>query len=171
MKIERAGRGIHVQCCYVKSKGKVEVRGVDISDVTFERISIRNAASAALVVAGYPSSRARLENIRFDHIDAEFFASCFVAGNGTTRAQGVEFTDCAFRVVRAPCKVPSDSEAGMLSCDRSGAFRIQQADGVAFRRCSLAWDADAESELTKAFTLYDAPPPNVDSESSMNDRK
>ena len=172
MKIERAGRGIHVQCCYVKSKGKVEVRGVDISDVTFERISIRNAASAALVVAGYPSSRARLENIRFDHIDAEFFAPCFVAGNGTTRAQGVEFTNCAFKVVRTPGKVPpSDSEAGMLACDRNGAFRIQQSDGVVFRRCSLKWDDDANPELNKAFTLYDAPSPDVDEASSMNDRK
>ncbi|MBQ3289901.1 MAG: tannase/feruloyl esterase family alpha/beta hydrolase [Kiritimatiellae bacterium] len=171
MKIERAGRGIHVQCCYVKSKGKVEVRGVDISDVTFERISIRNAASAVLVVAGYPSSRAKLENIRFSGIDAEFFAPCFVAGNGITRARGVEFSDCAFRVVRAPGKVPSDSEAGMLACDRNGAFRIQQADDVAFRRCSLAWDADADPELTRAFAVHDAPQPLVDAGSSMNDRK
>ena len=171
MKIERAGRGIHVQCCYVKSKGKVEVRGVDISDVTFERISIRNAASAVLVVAGYPSSRAKLDNIRFDHIDAEFFAPCFVAGNGITRARGVEFSDCAFRVVRAPGKVPSDNEAGMLDCDRNGAFRIQQADDVAFRRCSLAWAADADPELTRAFALHDAPSLLVDAESSMNDRK
>ena len=172
MKIERAGRGIHVQCCYVKTKGKVEVRGVDISDVTFERIKVRNAASAILVVAGYPGSRAMLENIRFRNVDAESFASCFVAGNGTTRAQNVEFSDCAFRVVRTPGKVPpSDSEAGLLSCDRNGAFRIQQADGVAFRRCSLKWDADANPELNRAFALHDASSPDVDAESSMNDRK
>ena len=172
MKIERAGRGIHVQCCYVKTKGKVEVRGVDISDVTFERIKVRNAASAILVVAGYPGSRAMLENIRFRNVDAESFASCFVAGNGTTRAQNVEFSDCAFRVVRTPGKVPpSDSEAGLLSCDRNGAFRIQQADGVAFRRCSLKWDVDANPELNRAFALHDASSPDVDAESSMNDRK
>ena len=171
MTIERAGRGIHVQCCYVKKKGKVEVRGVDISDVTFERISIRNAASAVLVVAGYPGSRAKLEGIRFDHIDAECFAPCFVAGNGTTRVHDVSFSDCAFRVVRTPGKTPpSDNEAGALDCDRSGAFRIQQADGVVFRRCSLKWDADANPELNKAFTLHDAAPPEVDAASSMKDR-
>ena len=170
MTIERAGRGIHVQCCYVKKKGKVEVRGVDISDVTFERISVRNAASAVLVVAGYPGSRAKLENIRFDHIDAECFAPCFVAGNGTTRVHDVSFSDCAFKVVRAPGKFPSDNEAGTLDCDRNGAFRIQQADGVAFRRCSLAWDAEAAPELTKAFALHDAAPIEIDAVSSMKDR-
>ena len=55
--------------------------------------------------------------------------------------------------------------------DRSGAFRIQQADGVVFRRCSLKWDVDANPELNKAFTLYDASSPDVDAASSMNDRK
>ena len=171
MTIERAGRGLHVQCCYVKKKkNKVNVKGVDISNVTFERIKVRNAAEAVLVGAGYPGSRAKLANIRFDRIDAEFFAPCIVAGNGATRARDVSFSDCTFRVVRAPGEVPEDNESGRLVCDRNGAFRIQQADGVSFRGCTLAWAADVASELNRAFALHDAAPPMVDERSSMPDR-
>ena len=170
MTIERAGRGLHVQCCYVKTKGNVAVKGVDISDVTFERIKIRDVADAVLVGAGYPGSKAKLENIRFNRIDAEFFAPCIVAGNGDTRAQDVSFTDCSFRVVRAPGEIPDDNESGLLACGRNGAFRIQQADNVSFRGCTLAWAEDVSPELNRAFALYDAPPPSVDRRSAMNDR-
>ena len=170
MTIERAGRGLHVQCCYVKAKSNMTVKGVDISDVTFERIKIRDVADAVLVGAGYPGSKAKLENIRFDRIDAEFFAPCIVAGNGDTRARNVSFTDCSFRVVRAPGEVPDDNESGLLTCDRNGAFRIQQADNVSFRGCTLTWAEDVSPELNRAFALYDAQPPLVDGRSVLTDR-
>lgn len=85
------------------------------------------------------------------------------------------YAECAsprLRPRRTTCvrSARSDSEAGALDCDRNGAFRIQQADGVVFRRCSLQWDAEANPELNKAFTLHDASSPDVDAASSMNDR-
>ena len=171
MVIECAGRGLHVQCCYVRAKGKAEVKGVDISDVTFERIKVRNAAEAVLVGAGYPGSRAKLEGIRFDHIDAESFAPSIIAGNGATRARDVGFSNCSFRIVRAPGKIPDDSESGVLVCDRNGAFRIQQADNISFRGCTLIWSDDVAAELNRAFALHDAAMPSVDGRSFLNDRQ
>ena len=170
MMIESAGRGLHVQCCYVRTKGNETVKGVDISDVTFERIKVRNAAEAVLVGAGYPGSRAKLEGIRFDHVDAEAFAPSIIAGNGATRARDIRFSDCSFRVVRAPGKIPDDSESGVLVCGRNGAFRIQQADDISFRGCALIWSADVAAELDRAFALHDAAMPSVDERSSLSDR-
>ena len=56
------------------------------------------------------------------------------------------------------------------ACDRNGAFRIQQADNVSFRGCTLTWAEDVSPELNWAFALYDAQPPLVDGRFVLNDR-
>ena len=72
-----------------------------------------------------------------------------VAGDGETRVHGVSFANCTFRPVRSREGQVVDREAGKLSGDNDGAIRIEQADGVSFRACTLRWDGncggDAES--------------------------
>ena len=166
MKIEHAGRGLHVQCCY----GKKPRKGVDISDVKFERITIRNTAQAILVGAGSPESKAKLGDIGFDRIDAESEMPITVAGGGETRMHGVSFANCTFRPVGSREGQAEDREAGKLSGDNAGAIHIEKADGVFFRACTLQWDGNADPYLTRAFSVCDAEPPSVDRHSHMPDR-
>ena len=70
MKIEHAGRGLHLQCVY----GKPGPKGVDISDISFERVSIRDAAEAIHVGVGSETGAATLADIRFSHVSAEGLA-------------------------------------------------------------------------------------------------
>ena len=167
MRIEHSGRGLHVQCCY----GKKPRKGVDISGVKFERITIRDTAQAILVGAGSPHSKAKLGNISFDRIDAESEMPIAVAGGGETRVHGVSFANCTFRPVRSREGQVVDSEAGKLSGGDDGAIRIEQADGVSFRACTLRWDGNADAHVTRAFSLHDAQPPSVDASSNLPDRR
>ena len=166
MKIEHAGRGLHVQCCY----GKNPRKGVDISGVTFERITIRDVAQAILVGAGSPHSKATLGNICFDGIDAESEMPIAVAGGGETRARAVSFANCTFRPVRSRQGPVEDLEAGKLSADNVGAIRIEKADGVSFHASTLRWDGNADPHITRAFSLHDAEAPFVDGASRMEER-
>ena len=161
MKILGAGRGLHVQCCYGRPKkdGKV---GVDISNVKFERISIKDVCEAVCVAAGAPVSTATLRDIFFKDVTAEAISSTVVAGNGTTRPENVVFENCAFRIAAAPAAPVMDSECGVLNGHANGAFRIEKAGYVSFRNCSLAWDAGVAPGFNRAFSLHDAPPPEID---------
>ena len=163
MKILGAGRGLHVQCCYGRPKkdGKV---GVDISDVTFERISIKDVCEAVCVTAGAPVSTAILRNISFKDVTAEAFSSTIVAGNGSTRPTDIVFDNCSFRVTASPDALVEDRERGMLSGSPNGAFRIERAGRVTFRRCSLAWEPGVDPGFNRAFSLHDAPPPEIDTQ-------
>ena len=167
MKIEHSGRGLHVQCCY----GNKPRRGVDISDVAFSRISIRDTAQAILVGAGSATSQAALHDIRFAGVDAESILPFAVEGGGSTRAKGVSFVNCSFRIVGAVHGVEETCRADEPAGFRSGAFRIASAEGVSFRNCRLSWDDAAAAHLTRAFSLHDAPPPDVDGQSSFPDRR
>ena len=170
MTIHSAGRGLHVQCCYGRPTNAVTRVGVNISDVTFERITVRDVCEPVCVVAGAPASTALLRDIRFRDVRAESFSSVVVAGNGGTRPEGVSFTDCSFRIVRPPCASEEDRESGKLVGPRNGAIRIERAGVVTFRNCSLAWAEDEGIELSRAFSLYDTPPPDVDAASKLQDR-
>jgi polygalacturonase len=167
MKIEHAGRGLHVQCCY----GKKPKKGVDILDVMFERISIKDTAQAIFVGASSPDSKATLRDIRFDGVDAEGEMPIVVAGGGETRVRGVSFANCTFRPVRSRGGPVEDREAGKLSSGNNGAIRIERADSVVFRACTLRWDGGADANITHAFSVYEAEPPSVDGLSRMPDRK
>ncbi len=166
MTILGAGRGLHVQCCYGKS-GK---KGVDISGVTFSRVSIANVAGAVLVGAGAPYSRASLSGITFRDVKAESYLPTIVSGAGETRPEGVRFENCRFRMVRAPGRLTEDREAGKLSDSGSGAFRLERAGVVTFRNCALEWADDVDPSLSRAFSLHDAPAPAVDGASAIRDR-
>lgn len=166
MKIEHAGRGLHVQCCY----GSKPRKGVDISGVKFERITIRDAAQAILVGAGSQHSQATLGDISFDRVDAESEMPFTVAGGGKTRVHGVSFANCTFRPVRSRDGQVVDREAGKLSGVSSGAIRIEKADGVSFKSCKLLWDGNADACITNAFSLHEAGSPSADASSDMPDR-
>ena len=166
MRIEHSGRGLHVQCCY----GRQPKKGVDISDVRFERVTIRDTAQAILVGAGSPLSKAKLGDIGFDGVDAEGELPFTVAGDGETRVHGVSFANCTFRPVRSREGQVADREAGKLSGDGAGAIRVERADGVSFRTCTLRWDGGADPVVTRACSLHDAAAPSIDAASSLRDR-
>ena len=163
MKILGAGRGLHVQCCYGRPKkdGKV---GVDISDVTFERISIKDVCEAVCVAAGAPVSTATLCDIFFKDVTAESFSGTVVAGNGTTRPENVVFENCGFRIAASSDAPVKDSECGVLDGCAIGAFRIEKTGRVSFRNCSLTWDDGVAPGFKRAFSLHDAPAPEIDAQ-------
>ena len=163
MKILGAGRGLHVQCCYGRPKkdGKV---GVDISDVTFERISIKDVCEAVCVAAGAPVSTANLCDIFFKDVTAESLSGTVVAGNGTTRPENVVFENCGFRIAASSDAPVKDSECGVLDGCAIGAFRIEKAGRVSFRNCSLTWDDGVAPGFNRAFSLHDAPAPEIDAQ-------
>ena len=99
MRIESSGRGLHVQCCYGKPKEGKKV-GVDISDVTFENITIRDTAEAVCVTAGSPTSTAKLKDIRFVNVTAESFMSPVICADGETTTENVTFDRCRFSMFK-----------------------------------------------------------------------
>ena len=98
MTIHGSGRGLHVQCCYGSPKAGAKV-GVDISDVTFENITIRDTAEAVCVVAGAKTSTATLKDIRFRNVDAESYSSPVISAAGETFPENISFDGCRFRIV------------------------------------------------------------------------
>ena len=158
MKIEHAGRGLHLQCVY----GKPGPKGVDISDISFERVSIRNAAEAIHVGVGSDISAATLANIRFSHVSAEALAPSVVCGGRVTRVKGVTFADCSFNVARPASKAePHDTEDKALRSDGRGVFRVQSADDVSFANCTFHLNGAPVTDPRHIFSLHDAAPPQL----------
>ena len=156
MKIEHAGRGLHLQCFYGKPRGK----GVDISDISFERVSIRDTAEAIHVGVGSETGAATLADIRFSHVSAEGLAPSVVCGGRDTRVKGVSFADCSFNVVQPASKeAPHDAEDKALRSDGIGVFRIQSADDVTFANCTFQLNGTPMSDPARIFSLHDAAPP------------
>ena len=158
MKIEHAGRGLHLQCVY----GKPGPKGVDISDISFERVSIRGAAEAIHVGVGSDISAATLANIRFSHVSAEGLAPSVVCGGRDTRVKGVSFADCSFNVVRTASKgAPHTAADNALGCDGIGVFRIQSADDISFANCTFQLNGTPVTDSARIFSLHNAAPPLV----------
>ena len=159
-----------MQCCYGRPK-KGDKVGVDISNVIFERVSIAGVCEAICVAAGAPVSTATMKDIVFRDVTAEAFASTIIAGNGTTRPDGIVFENCAFRLsASAEALLFEDREFGVLSGDPNGAFRVEKTGRVSFRNCSLAWDPGVPKGFNRAFSLFDAPPPEICRRSVLKDR-
>ena len=169
VEIKGAGRGLHVQCCYSSKPGEGRI-GVDISNVAFKRVKIRDAFQPVCVVAGSGFSNAHLRNISFEDIDAESYSSAIVAGNGKTRADNVSFGRCAFRIVRHGNPFAPDRETGTLLGSADGAFRIERTDGISFENCSLRWNGDVVPSFGSAFSLFDTTGLRVDGASSFVNR-
>lgn len=166
MDIRHAGTGLHVQCCY-SGTGK----GVDIEDVTFERIRIREAGKAVSVMAGSGKPSARLANILFRKVDAETYVACEVRGAGSTRPRNVVFEDCVFMPVpHIPTRAPNHGMNILGKC--SGAvFDVIRADEVAFKCSWLVWDASTPAVFDRAFNLEDSAMPKMDKESRIHNRR
>ena len=101
MRIESSGRALHVQCCYGTPKAGAKV-GVDISDITFENITICDTAEAVCVMAGAPTSTAKLRDIRFVNVDARSFMSPVICADGKTLPENVTFYGCRFTQIKPP---------------------------------------------------------------------
>ena len=158
MKIEHAGRGLHLQCVY----GKPGPKGVDISDISFERVAIRDAVEAIHVGVGSDISAATLANIRFSHVSAEALAPSVVCGGRVTRAKGVSFADCSFNVVRpASQDAPHDAADKALRSDGLGVFRVQSADDVSFANCTFLLNGAPVTDPRHIFSTQDAALPTL----------
>lgn len=143
MKILESGRGIHVQCCYGRPKAGDKV-GVDISDVVFERIDIRNTAEPVCVMAGSPVSTAHLKDIEFREITAESAMAPSVTGAGKTRPCNISFRDCSFLVGTSIPGARADDKIDLYRGGGRGAFLIKDADRVSFRNTVLKLDQMAK---------------------------
>ena len=101
MTIESAGGGLQVQCCYGSPKAGDKV-GVDISDIVFENIVMRDTAKSLSVVAGAETSTAELKDVHFRNVAAESFFSPEISGGGKTQPKNVTFEGCTFNLVAPP---------------------------------------------------------------------
>lgn len=97
-----AGRGIAVQCCYSK-KGQ---KGVDISNVRFEDVTVRDASIGVLVTGGYGTPSAKLENIVFSRLDVEAHQPIEISAAGKTVPERIVFDDFRYSVKDLP-KMPA----------------------------------------------------------------
>lgn len=155
MDIQHAGKGLHVQCCY-SGKGK----GVDIEDVTFERIRVREASVGVCVMAGAGAPTARLANIRFKDVDVESFASNEILGAGATRPTGVSFENCSFRTVPVTPTMAPDRGAGILKNCSGAIFNVSRADNISFTRSRIIRDIYTPAIYTRDFNLVEAVQPS-----------
>ena len=136
MKVLEAGRALHVQCCYGNPKAGEKV-GVDISDVVFERIDIKDACEPIAVMAGSAASTAHLKDIAFREIRAESTLPPSIVGKGKTRPCNISFADCSFLVGKTVPGSQADDKFDLNAGGGKGAFVVDQADGVSVKNCSV----------------------------------
>ena len=132
--IKSAGTGIFVMNCY----GAGPQRGVDISDIRFSDIRIRDAALAIAVSANGLHSKAKLENISFERIDAEAFSPMLVFGSGETKPDNISFRKVRFRMTPLP---PN------LSYPRPKPVIVERAGRVTFKDCELIGIAEPDPSV------------------------
>ena len=136
MKILESGRGLHVQCCYGNPRAAEKV-GVDISDVVFERIAIRDTCEPIAVMAGSPASTAHLKDIAFREICAESTLPPSIVGKGKTRPCNINFADCSFIVGKTVPGSRAEDKFNLSAGGGKGSFVVDQADGVSVKNCSV----------------------------------
>ncbi len=127
MQILESGRGLHVQCCYGSPKAAEKV-GVDISDVVFERIAIKDTYEPIAVMAGSPASTAHLKDIAFREIRAESTLPPSVVGKGRTRPCNIRFSDCSFLVGKTVPGSRAEDKFDLKAGGGLGAFVVENAD-------------------------------------------
>lgn len=93
-----AGRGIHLQSSY-SGKGQ---KGVDISDVSFSDITVRDAAIGVLISGGAGSPWAKIENVKFDKIDVEAHQPVEIRVAGKTVPDNIIFNGFKYSVKDSP---------------------------------------------------------------------
>ena len=138
--IKSAGTGLFVQNCY----GWRQQKGVDISNLKFSDIRIRDAGRAIAVAANGIHSKARLENISFERIDAEAFSPIEVFGGGETKPDNISFRDVKFRMTPLP---PN------LSYPRSNPVIVECAGKVTFENCDLVGMEEADPSIAVSHEL------------------
>ena len=93
LKINEAGRALHVQSSYLAGS-----RGVDISEVSFADVEVRNAGAVVSVTGGTKGSKAKIEDISFENVRGESLFAPSVTGAGETRPTRIVFRNCDFTV-------------------------------------------------------------------------
>ena len=136
MEIQESGRGLHVQCCYGKPKAAEKV-GVDISDVVFERIVIRDTCDPITVTAGSPASTAYLRNIVFRDIRSESTLPPSIIGKGRTRPRDVLFTNCLFCVGKTVPGSRAEDKFDLKADGGMDTFIVKDADGLSVGNSSV----------------------------------
>lgn len=124
--IEHSGRGLHLQNCY----GQVS-KGVNISDISFSNIIIRNTPNPIMVSSGTANSIAYLRNISFSNINIETEGQIIVAGLGNARVQNVSFSDIYFNCLENTIDLEMDNEGGNIAVENA-VFKIKSADIIRF---------------------------------------
>ena len=136
MKVIESGRALHVQCCYGNPKAGDKV-GVDISDVVFERIDIKDTCEPIAVMAGAAASTAHLKDITFREIRAESILPPSVVGKGKTRPCNIRFADCSFLVGKTVPGSRADDKFDLNAGGERGSFVVDKADRLSVKNCSI----------------------------------
>ena len=137
-RIKDAGHGLLVQTSYPEAPTK----GVTISDVRFENITIDECAHAVIVTAGTSGADAVLRDVSFSNVVARTFGSVIVEGAGKTRPRGIGFDglDLTLAPPPRPRHEKSDWEVVGIANGLKSALVFENADDVRVKGLRLRRD-------------------------------
>ncbi|MBR2510371.1 MAG: hypothetical protein IKB71_11600 [Lentisphaeria bacterium] len=130
--IEHAGCGLHLQNCY----GPVST-GVNISDVSFSNIIIRNTPIPIIATAGTKNSIAYLKNISFSNINVATAGHIIVNGLGKTVVSNVSFSDVYVECLPYNEDYKYDHEGSETNCTNA-IFKCNTANNIRFNNVVVA---------------------------------
>ena len=138
LNIVEAGHGLLLQSCYPEARH----RGVAISDISFENVTIGDSAHPIIVSAGTELAETVLERIRFRNIRAKTTGSIIVEGAGKTRPRDVLFEDVELTLVprTGPRYEKKDWEVVGRGNVSTAAIIQEKADDIRYERVKVIRD-------------------------------
>jgi len=135
---KEAGHGLLLQSCYPELKQ----RGVAISDISFENITIDDSAHAIIVSAGTDHAKTVLEHLRFKNIKAKTTGSIIIEGAGETRPRDVSFENVELTLVprTRPRIEEKDWEVYGRANTSTAAIIREKADDIRFQNVKVFRD-------------------------------
>ena len=149
--IRRAGRGLVVQGAYDGARHK----GLEIRDVTFSDIRIRDTVLPVVVTDGM-TSRSPIDGVRFERVDAEYDGYLAVVGGDGCRPSNIVFRDCVCRVRKGLYTPGYDWEVGRLKGDCLAAICVERAGEVRFENVTVAFDPAFAGGRSRRMSVLDA---------------
>ena len=147
MRFKEAGHGLLVQSCYPVAKYK----GVAISDISFENITIEDSGHAIIVTAGGDNADTILENVTFRNVTARTTGCVIVEGAGKVRPKNVVFDGLDLTLVPPlrPRREKKDWEVVGAANRLEAAVVKEKCDGVRLSRFKVTRDPAVGAERAK----------------------
>ena len=151
LSVEGAGCGLLVQSSYEEGS-----RGVEISDVAFSNVVVRDVAQAIKVTTGRWGCRAAVRHVSFDDVRAEAFGPVQIAGGRISRLADVSLGNVDLTVVPPPGALPLFVGCENMGAAPRAAFVVEKSDNVRFEGVRLRWKGRTGRAWSRALHVADA---------------